>query len=86
MSDLHALVQPVGPPDDARADTHGREALRMRRVRTQVRALRREEATRESAPEAEAEARARRWRPGPPPRAAPARLHVTRRLAHFLRE
>lgn len=78
VSDLHALLQPLGPPDDPRPDAHGREAVRLRRVRPQVRALRREEAAREGAPQAAIEARARRWRaPLASPRAALA-LSVAR--------
>lgn len=60
VSHLHAFLQPLRPPHDARANAHGREALRVRGVRPQVRALRREEAARQGAPQAAHEARARR--------------------------
>jgi len=41
---VRALVQPVRPPDDAPANTHRREALRMRRLWAPVRAQRRTQA------------------------------------------
>lgn len=60
MPNLHAILQPIGPPDDACAYAYGGEAVRVRCVWAKICALGREEATRKGALEAAAEARA--WR------------------------
>ncbi|XP_049939481.1 proline-rich protein 36-like isoform X3 [Schistocerca serialis cubense] len=49
---LHALLLALRPPHDAHPHAHGGEALQLRRLRPQVRALRREEAARQGAPQA----------------------------------
>ena len=58
MSDLHAWILALGSLDDAHTDAHGREAFRVRRMRPQVRPLRREEAPRQGAPQAARQTRA----------------------------
>lgn len=79
MPNLHALVQQIGSPNDARPDAHGWETVRVWHLRAEVCEIGREEAAREGAPEAAAEARARRA--GAPPRRALARVALARARA-----